>query len=296
MEISTGLVRFSEYRPSAVLKIGGSDAFSFLQGQFTQDLRLCDESGAVVYGLWLDSKGHVEADSYLTKNQGVWWCVSLFSTGGLIRERLEKYIIADDVWVEEVTASWSGLCVLGADVAQVRGWAGSSGEALVFAGRRGRAGGCEWLVSGGAGDAGRLLEASGGVRIAFSDLERLRIDAGVPRVPQDVGPGDLPQEGGLERDAVCFTKGCFLGQEVMARLRSMGRLRRRLMRVRGEGALSGGLPAALYREGVRCGELRSVYCTEEGYVGLAMISLPVLGACRLLSLSPEGPANVIIQE
>ncbi len=118
----------------------------------------------------------------------------------------------------------------------------------------------------------------------------------VPRVPQDVGPGDLPQEGGLERDAVCFTKGCFLGQEVMARLRSMGRLRRRLMRVRGEGALSGGLPAALYREGVRCGELRSVYCTEEGYVGLAMISLPVLGACRLLSLSPEGPANVIIQE
>jgi hypothetical protein len=125
-------------------------------------------------------------------------------------------------------------------------------------------------------------------------LERLRIEAGVPAVPRDIGPEDLPNEGELEVDAISYTKGCYLGQEVMARLKSMGQVRRKLVRVTGTGSISLGLPAALFADGKKVGELRSAVPTGEGFFGLAMISLPGMTGRRLLSFSPEGAANIVV--
>ena len=101
-------------------------------------------------------------------------------------------------------------------------------------GRRGAAEGLEWLVP--AVEWPVVLSATRGLsRAAPGDLELMRIRARVPRVLQDIGPADIPNEGGLDRDAISYSKGCYTGQEVMARVRALGRVRRVLVHVEGPG-------------------------------------------------------------
>jgi hypothetical protein len=119
-------------------------------------------------------------------------------------------------------------------------------------------------------------------------MERMRIAARIPAVPADVGPTDLPNEGGLEADAISYTKGCYLGQEVMARLKSMGQVRRRLLRVRGTGASLPALPAPVFRGARQVGELRSAVSDEAaGWIGLAMVSLMHLTPGAELAFAPD---------
>ena len=94
-------------------------------------------------------------------------------------------------------------------------------------------------------------------RLEWKALERQRILAGIPAIPRDIGAGDLAAEGGLDETAISFTKGCYLGQEVVARLKSMGRVRRRLMSVEAMEAAVPPVPAPLHVEERQVGELRS---------------------------------------
>ncbi len=143
---------------------------------------------------------------------------------------------------------------------------------LVFPGRRGAGESWEWIYR--AADAAAVNLALAGVPVADpAEIERRRITAAIPSVPVDIGPGELPNEGGLEADAISYSKGCYLGQEVMARLKSTGRVRRTLVRVRGTGSPPP-LPAVLWRGENREGELRSAApdAAGEGYDGLALVS------------------------
>lgn len=223
--------------------------------------------GGAVYGLWLSVKGKVLADSFVVRGaaEAEFWVGSYFSPAGAIRERLEAYIIADDVTVEDFTAEWSGITWLEASGRE------ASPGGFAFRGRRGGEA-VEWVYPRSAAvDVERELES--GTEVGFAAMERRRIMAGVPAVPRDVGPADLPNEARLESDAISFTKGCYLGQEVMARLKSMGQVRRRLMRVRGAASEMPALPAPLFVGARQVGELRSAVGDEGGVVGLAMLSL-----------------------
>jgi folate-binding protein YgfZ len=150
----------------------------------------------------------------------------------------------------------------------------------------------EWLYPVGGDETAMQYDG----QIGFVESEQLRIEALIPSVPRDVGSEDLPNEGGLDRDAISYTKGCYLGQEVMARLKTMGRVRRKLMRLSGRRAPPEVLPAPLFADGKRIGELRSAAPAEDGFVGLAMISLLGLGQRKLLGLSPDGPADLAITD
>src|SRR5450631_2299879 len=88
------------YTPAGVLRIGGADASTFLQGQFTNDLSKM-ASGSSVYGLWLDRRGKVIGDSHviLAQGGGEYWIVSTGSKGAAIAEHLNDHIIADEVEV-----------------------------------------------------------------------------------------------------------------------------------------------------------------------------------------------------
>src|SRR5262245_45614431 len=104
------LIKFStspaifRWRPACWLKVAGEDAATFLQGQFTNDLRGL-KTGTVVYGLWLTLKGKVLADSFViggdTANE--FWIGSYFSPADVVRQRIESHVIADDVTVEDQT-------------------------------------------------------------------------------------------------------------------------------------------------------------------------------------------------
>jgi folate-binding protein YgfZ len=259
--------------------VRGEDALVFLQGQFSQDLRSAEAGQQpAAYGLWLNHKGRVLADSFaLVAGPAQVWLVSYFSAAAEIRAHLESHIIADDVTVEDCTASWRGLALGGAGA---RTWLGERrsvpgkfarvGVGFVFCGRRGAEENWEWLAPvtsppPPADDAP--------LEISAAMLEQTRLAAGVPAVPADLGPGDLPHEGGLDTVAVSYTKGCYLGQEVMARLRT-GKIRRRLARVAGAGAPPAPLPAPLFQGAKKVGELRSAAADGAGgFLGLAMLTL-----------------------
>jgi folate-binding protein YgfZ len=273
--------------------VSGPDAAAFLQGQFTNDLDGI-EPGRAVYGLWLDRKGRVIADSHVVRSpdgEG-FWIASISSSAPVVARRLGDFIVADDVAVEDVTAGWRGHALMGAGTGA---WLAAGPRAgLSFPGRRGAGENWEWIYP--AADAGSAQAALSGARVAGPDeVERLRIAAGIPSVPADIGPADLPNEGGLDTQAISYSKGCYLGQEVMARLRSMGRVRRTLVRVRGSGAPPG-VPAALWRGDRREGDLRSAVADAGGggYAGLALVSVAAGQGGGPLSLGAGVPPSVEI--
>jgi tRNA-modifying protein YgfZ len=288
---------FSTYRPATWLRITGADAATFLQGQFTNDLRSSAENNGI-YGLWLNQKGKVVADSFILRGPSAdeFWVGSYFSPAAVVRERLEAYVIADDVVIEDLTQEWAGITLIGVGSGLTLKDFPSHG--FIFSGRRTRDEHVEWLVPVAELENVRTLVATrGATEIPPDALELLRIKAGIPAVPRDIGPGELPNEGGLDAAAISYTKGCYLGQEVMARLKSMGQVRRRLMRVKGEGKALPALPAALFVGARKVGELRSALLDEQGnLLGLALLSLMHVTSEATLAFGPEETSTLRLME
>lgn len=284
---------------SAILRISGPDAYTYLQGQFTQDLNR--PIGSASYGLWLNQRGKVVADSFILRRAENDFIVASFSTAsGLLRDRLQSYIVADEVEVVDETGDWAWLRIWSEGAAkQLRTFFESLPAAggffenqsgLVFPGRDSSGENFEWLAPRAAAQAlGEKLIAAGARRTEPAMAERERILRGIPAVPVDIGPGDLPNEGGLEETAISQTKGCYLGQEVMARLKNLGQVRRRLHLVRGPGAPPPP-QTALYQGGKRIGEIRSAGPNRGGFVAMAMLNLLNLDVAAGLSAATEGPS------
>ena len=280
------------------MAVEGDDAFMFLQGQFTNELR--QALGAVVYGLWLNQKGKVLADSHIIRrSENRFVIFSPSSAAMIIKQRLEEYIVADDVDLVDQTDRNHGLAIWGDGVGErvkdmwgavpVRGQFLAKEGGFVFAGRRVRGENYEII-----GSENRIAEWRDELRrldcseIGANEAEFARLEDGIPAIPQDIGPGDLPNEGELEISAVSFTKGCYLGQEVMARLKNMGQVRRHLRVVQGRGPAPN--PGALlYQGGKKAGEIRSVASSGEGYIAMAMLTRLGFNDSAGFGLAVEGP-------
>jgi folate-binding protein YgfZ len=281
---------FFRWRPAACLRVSGEDALTFLQGQFTNDLQQAVNGGAV-YGLWLNQKGKVLADSFVGKSAAQEaWIVSYFSPATVIRERLEAYIIADDVVIEDVTESRRGVTVFGAGAATVAAELGQAGTAWSFPGRRRREAHME-IIFPAEKETAVNAKLAGLTEFSAGQMEQWRIAAGLPAVPADIGPADLPNEGELETDAISYTKGCYLGQEVMARLKNLGQVRRRLLRVRGPGEPPPRL-TPVFQGAKKMGELRSAARDGASWTGFALVSLVQLDRATGLALGPDAVAGI----
>jgi folate-binding protein YgfZ len=281
--------KFYGWKPGACLKVSGADAATFLQGQFTNDLQHAVKDRAV-YGLWLNQKGKVLADSFIVAmGPNDYRIVSYFSSADVIRARLEAYIIADDVVVEDLTSELQGVTYFG----RAEDFGTLSDGALIFSGRRNRDLHHEVIFSE---DIAAQIRAKFSTKeeLSAQAIERLRIHAVIPAVPADIGPTDLPNEGRLEQDAISYTKGCYLGQEVMARLKSMGQVRRQLRLLRGNGGVPI-LPAPLFQESRKVGELRSAVAEPSGWSGLALLSTLQFKTGPTVALSADGLADIVVE-
>lgn len=286
IKISTSPAVF-RWKPASWLRVTGPDALTFMQGQFTNDVRILSKVPSV-YGLWLSLKGKVLADSFIVRGAGEneFWIGSYYSPAALIRERLEAFIIADDVLIEDATAEWAAVSVLEVDPASIA--TGSGADAVCFAGRRQANQTIECVYREATGEP-EWLKKLGAPVLEAEEVLRRRITARIPAVPQDVGPGDLPNEAGLDADAVSYTKGCYLGQEVMARLKAMGQIRRKLLHVAGVGASPATLPAPVFVGARQVGDVRSAVADGAGgWMGLAMVSLLHLKPGASLAFTAEG--------
>lgn len=283
------VMEYIKWKLGALLRVSGEDAANFLQGQFTNELRGL-AAGSGVYGLWLNQKGKVLGDSFVLPGvvEGELMVASYFCPAAGIVQRLEDYVIADDVVLEDITAGWMGISIFGDGV---EAWLAENARmGRIFPGRRTTEVSWEWIFPA-EGESGVLGQLAGAVEVGADELARRRIGAGIPAIPVDIGPGDLPGEGGLEAVAISYTKGCYLGQEVMARLKSMGQVRRRLMRVQGPGDVPE-MPAALWQGAKQVGELRSAVVRPGGFAGLAMLSLVNWQPVAMLAREADGRAEI----
>lgn len=287
------------YLLRADLYLEGEDATDFLQSQFTNDLRPFD-CGRCTYGLWLDVKGRVQADAYVLQTGATSFrLISEHSAGESIRSHLEHHIIADDVQIDSISGRSFGLSLIGADavgilrdlsieVPDAGNWAGTE-HLAVFSGRRSGEVNFECIFKREddyTAVCGKLELA--GVRFVSDDvIDFERIAAGYPLVPKELGPGDLPGEAGMAGDAVSLNKGCYLGQEVVARMHHVGQPRRSLYIIEGEGSPPV-LPADLLgTDGRVAGSLRTVIDKKDGWRGVAMLKLRSIDRGDSLRLNDE---------
>lgn len=280
------------WQPACWLRVTGEDALTFLQGQFTNELRNLIPYQST-YGLWLSQKGKVLADSFVIRTAEEGFFVGSYACSAVkIRKRLEAYIIADEVEIEDVTGEWRGVTLFtGASQDEL---AAFIPEGVIFEGRRDH--GKHWEVLVPTAVMERIAAQFETAAAFGADvMELLRINSGIPAIPQDVGLNDLPNEGGLDRDAVSYVKGCYLGQEVMARLKAMGQVRRRLYQVSGEGDVPIA-PATLFAGEQVVGELRSVAVRDSCFVGLAMITTRRLPEGKKLTLEPGAVGMISVHE
>jgi folate-binding protein YgfZ len=267
---------------SAVLRVRGPDANSYLQGQFTQDLKLAEKGP--IYGLWLDQKGKVLADSHILRlADNDFLVVSFAGPASSLLTRLEAYLIADEVELHDETAQWSRVLAWGGTLPAVEWPVGVQ----IFPSRRAVPHAQEMLVpiAHASEVSARLAEHATASSREAAELARLR--AALPAVPADIGPRDLPAEGALDDIAISYTKGCYLGQEVIARLKNLGQVRRALHLIAGAGAPP--VPgAALFQGERKAGEVRSGAADGGNFLAMAMLSLVNLDPAAPLGLAPHG--------
>ena len=285
-----GLLRLNgyyPYRPAAWIRVTGEDAHSFLQSQFSNDLNGM-EVGQVVYGLWLNHKGKVHGDSFILRvGEAEFRLMSYATPAHVIGDKLGAFIVADDVELELETehvaaisflfdgdAEWSEAFAREGDSGG-KIW-GVDGDVFTFPGRHHHGKGYDVVgkLASIRGLLGKLERGKfGPYQLEEEDLVAARILHRIPAIPKDIGSGELPQEGALEDGAVSFTKGCYLGQEVMSRLHSMGQVRRHLVRVKADRELPYG---ATIRSGLKkVGLVKTGIGFRDHYIALALISRSV---------------------
>ena len=298
------LVYGYEYKPAGHLLASDEDAADFLQSQFSNELHPF-EPGRCTYGLWLDVKGKVVADSsVLCVGEAQFRILSEHSLTETIADKLERHIIADDVVVERLPEGCA-LALIGDEAAAVLQSlsieAPTAGRFInadgmhVYRGRRSFKP-CFELWSESAEKISELrkcLVQEGGVQfISMQQVELMRLAAGFPSIPKEIGPSDLPGEGALVNNGVSLTKGCYLGQEVVARMHNVGRAQRALFLMCGSGEAPK-CPVGVYNHVARqVGELRSAFSTEDGWQGVALLKIRHATIGESLSYE-SGSANVV---
>ncbi len=260
------------------LRLAGSDRIRFLNGQVSNDVRLASNE-ASIYTCVMTIKGKMCADAFIHTTPDAIW----LDAEPIVREslavRLEKYIIADDVILEDLSDEIGLLHFFPvlADAADAAidsfpALAGTSQELRCIRSTRYGQPGLDLFGSFGViRDTQARLSATFALLDAGA-LETRRILAGVPRWGAELDENTMPAEAGLEERAVSFTKGCYIGQEVVSRVKSVGHVNRQLRGLRS-------LPA---QPAVGLGPGQSLFPAEAGSGGRE--------AGRVTSVAPD-PAD-----
>jgi tRNA-modifying protein YgfZ len=261
-----------------VLLVSGADAAEYLQGQLTNDVEGL-EPGDGQYSALLDRKGHMQADMrVLRPGAEEIWVDTEPEALAATRRHLEMYSIGRDVKVADVSEEQAILSLIGPRAVEIAGTAAlpeNACEASTIAGveclAAGTASGIDLIVA--AEEAGRLrdaLLAAGAVEVSSEAVEILRVESGTPRFGAEMGTATMPAEAGIVETAVSFTKGCYIGQETVARLHYKGRPNRHL---RGLRLSASAAPGAALRLGEKeVGQLGgSVVSPAFGPIGLAIL-------------------------
>jgi folate-binding protein YgfZ len=212
---------FFDLSPRVKLRIAGADALRFLNGQITNDLRKATANFAIQASV-LSAKGKINANVFISADADSF----VLDADPEVREelpaRIERYIIADDVQIEDVTDRFAILHVTG-ELAPVF----SRPSRVVRADRFGCPGWDIWVEGTEFERVRQELAAT----LAFCDedcAEVFRIERGIPRWGRELTDQIIPTEANLEASSIDYSKGCYIGQEVISRIKMSGQTNKRL--------------------------------------------------------------------
>jgi len=277
----------------AVVEVSGGDRERWLDGMVSNQIVGLSPEGprSGCYATLLTPKGRIVADLHVIARPDHYWLDVDAAARDAVLERLDRYLIADDVTLtgrDDVarigiegprSADW--LAAAGVDgepppadgarevelagvpvVVATYGWSGEPALQLFVPADR----------AGAVLAALRERAPEGGEPAAGAEaLEVLRIEAGVPRLFAELDEEVFPAEARLDARAVSTTKGCYTGQEIVARLRSRGHVNHLLVGLRFEGEPPA-VDTDLYADGKRTGEVTSVCRSPAaGPIGLGYV-------------------------
>ena len=287
------------------LLVAGTEAAELLQGQLTNDVEGL-ALGEGCYAALLDRKGHIQADMRVLRlpsavpsphiagernsgreGTGGFWLDTEPEALERVRRHLETYKIGREVQISDHTAERAILSLIGPRSAEV------AGAAVLpeYANEAARVGGVDCLAVGtangldliaGTADSQSVdlasetshlreaLTAGGAVEVGPEAVEILRIEAGTPRFGAEMSSETMPAEAGIVEAAIDFSKGCYIGQEPVARLHYKGRPNRRLRGLELSAPAEPGAPLRLGEKEV--GRLGGACVSPaHGPIGLAIV-------------------------
>jgi folate-binding protein YgfZ len=274
------------------LIVSGGEAAEYLQGQLTNDVEALSP-GDGQYAALLDRKGHMQADMRVLRiSPEEIWIDTEPEALEPARRHLEMYKIGREVAVADLTAERAILSLIGPRSVEIAGTAAlpeHANASINISGTDcvaiGTADGIDLIVkTSDALTIRKALLATGAAAVDARAAEVLRIEAGAPRFGAEMSIETMPAEADIVERAVSFTKGCYIGQEPVARLHYKGRPNRRL---RGLELSAPAAPGASLRLGEK----------EVGRIGSACVS-PARGpiALAIVRREAEPGAELVVGE
>jgi folate-binding protein YgfZ len=231
--------------------VSGADRRSYLQGLLTNDVAAL-EAGRGCYAAYLTPQGRMIADLYVYELGDVVLLTVPREQHAGVLEKLDQFIFSEDVQLGDASGAFSTTAIVGPDAPGiVEGLVGIAETDLAswpeHANRRGLFDGYSVIVTRvtdtgeagydlhvetpGAAALSRRLEERGVPALDQETAEALRIERGVPQFNRDMDQETIPLEAGIESRAISFSKGCYVGQEVIIRVlhRGHGRVARKLV-------------------------------------------------------------------
>jgi len=250
-----------ELPPQLEIRLSGADAFRYLNGQITRDLKRLGALEALP-GCILTPKGKLSATLLIRRDGEDLIVESDPSLKESLTARLERYIVADDVTLS-IEPPQRTFHVFGA-MATGEPWVSVSGIRVSRMGEEGRD--LDPAMTG-------VLDVESLPMLDPSVVEALRIERGIPKWGAELTGETLPPEAGLDRTHIDYDRGCYPGQEVISRLKSIGRVNRLLHHLRCLGSAGEKLAPGM---GIITGE-----GNEVGVVTSSVAGIPDESTCGL---------------
>jgi tRNA-modifying protein YgfZ len=213
---------FFDLTARAKLRVTGNDRLRFLNGQITNEVGKASPNAAIP-GCVLNVKGRIDAYVFISATDDAFIIDSDPEVREKLSLRIERYIIADDVQTEDVSSEWSMFHVLGSSLAL-----DLPGECRILSSNRFHQNG--WDVWIRPPEHDRFFNELSGEYFFYDDAsaEVFRIEQGVPRWGRELTNEINPIEANLEKSCVDYEKGCYIGQEVISRMKMSGQRNKKL--------------------------------------------------------------------
>ena len=303
--------------PRRQIAVAGKDHATYLHGLLTNDIQgLAPGTGC--YAAWLTPQGRMLTDMHLLESGAMILLDVPAETVDATLARLDQFVFTEDVRLESLADTLTGLWVHGPRAAEAIGRVVSeaplsewrqyqhatfhiSGEAVSIAriDQIGVPGYCLFVARAQEASLLTALESAGAVVVLPEAVEAARIEAGYPVFGIDMTDDTIPLEAGIEDRAISMTKDCYVGQEVIIRVlhRGHGRVVRKLVGLRIDGAL----PLRGARLVVNDREVGSITSAARsprlGAIALGYVHRDFVNAGSQISVeTPDGVATAVVTE